>query len=157
MMQNQVHLQLRRILTVPLSLWWWSSESSHVASGGLRLISSCNGELGVPLKLQHGNHIASWIEVGNSGFPLSCGRILRVSLELQQGTQSSFRVGVDTRGSFHSEVGNSVFVSSWGDSEFLSIFSGASSHVVLRQLVSSRDVLGGSFFFFFCNIGVATH
>ena len=99
---------------VPFSLWW-SSEFSHVASGGLRLISSCKGELGVPLKLQHGNHIASWIEVGNSGFPLSCGRILRVSLELQQGTQSSSRVGGDTRGSFRSEVGNSVFVSSWGD------------------------------------------
>ena len=50
--RNRTPLELRCVLTVPLELWWGYWESSQVASEDLGHVSSCDGELGVPLEFQ---------------------------------------------------------------------------------------------------------
>ena len=77
---------------VPLELWWWSWESSQVASGAwgcsqvavgnLGLLSSCNRILGSSTRVAYGNS-GFLLSCGrNSGFLLSCGREYRDPLEL---------------------------------------------------------------------------
>ena len=101
---------------------------------------------------------------GNSGFILICSRGVDPSLNLQVGTQGSSRVSAEKLGVSRVASGNSgssrvvagnlgFHASCHGDlgfpfmlgwySGFLTC-SGASSHVVLGQLISSRDVQGGS-------------
>ena len=94
----------------------------------IELLSNCSGELGVPLELWQDTQGFSRVAAGDSELLSSWGGTLGIPSVLRWGTLS---------------------LSPVGGTEFLSICSGASSHVVLRQLVSSRDVLGGSCFFFF--------
>ena len=66
--------------------------TSCVASGESGLLSSCEGNLGIPVELLQQNEISSQVEAENSGFVSSCDMDLRVSIEFKQGSQGSSRV-----------------------------------------------------------------
>lgn len=87
---------------------WESSQEPAVESS---LISSCSGELGVPLEIWQETQGFSQVQTGESGFLSNCitnsgfisrgNRDLGFPLELQKGSQASILV----------EVGNSDFLS----------------------------------------------
>ena len=61
-------------------------------------LSSCHGDLGVPLKLQQGSQASSQVELGNSAFLSSFYRVVGRLLELQGVTQGSSRVAAEMSG-----------------------------------------------------------
>ena len=56
------------------------------------MLSSCLGELGIPLESLPGNQASSQVEVGNTVFLSSCHGDLGVPSELLQGNQALSRV-----------------------------------------------------------------
>ena len=67
--------------------------ASHVFSGKSGIHSSCEGPLGIPLKLVQGTRASSRFVAGNLGFLSSSDRDLWVPMEIPLGSQTSFRVG----------------------------------------------------------------
>ena len=79
------------------------------------------------------------------GFFSSCIKGLRAPLKMQWELSVPLELQLGSQGSTRAVVGNLGFLSSLeGYSGSLSTCGGASSQVVLGQLVSSRDVQGGS-------------
>ena len=79
------------------------------------------------------------------GFFSSCIKGLRTPLKMQWELSVPLELQLGSQGSTRAVVGNLGFLSSLeGYSGSLSTCGGASSQVVLGQLVSSRDVQGGS-------------
>ena len=94
-------------------------ESSEVASGGLGLISSWDGKIGLALKSWQGNQSLSQVE-WELRVLLSCGRKLKVPLEEQE-SQDSSRVEVGNCVSSRNAAGVSVhFLNCSGNLGFLS-------------------------------------
>ena len=85
----------------------WNSVFHDVAEN-TDFLSSCGGNLWVPLELQQGSQDSSHVaagessliqtEVGKSGLFLSCGGKLRVSLLLQRGPRCSSQVATGSSG-----------------------------------------------------------
>ena len=67
--------------------------ASHVVSGNSGILLSCDGPLGVPLKLVQATRASSRVEVENSGFLSSSDRDLGVPMEIALESQTSSRVG----------------------------------------------------------------
>ena len=67
--------------------------ASHVVSGKSGILSSCEGPLGIPLKLVQATRASCRVEAGNSGFLSSSDRDLRVYMEVPLGSQTSSYVG----------------------------------------------------------------
>ena len=67
--------------------------ASHVVSGKSGILSSCEGPLGIPLKLVRVTRASSRVEAGNSGFLSSSDRDLGVPMEIPLGSQTSSHVG----------------------------------------------------------------
>ena len=66
--------------------------ASHVVSGKSGILSSCEGPLGIPLKLVRVTRASSRVEAGNSGFLSSSDRDLGVPIEIPLGSQTSSHV-----------------------------------------------------------------
>ena len=62
------------------------------SSRKLVFLSSCHGDLGVPLELQQSSQASYRVEVGNSGFLSSCDGYLGEPLQLHKGSLASFQV-----------------------------------------------------------------
>ena len=91
-----------------------SEGASHVVSGKSGIHSSCEGPLGIPLKLVQGTRASSRFEAGNLGFLSSSDRDLGVPMEIplrsqmwlghgtpeEKGFQASCQVEVGIRGYF---------------------------------------------------------
>ena len=60
--------------------------SSRVVVGNSGFLSSCSGEIRVPLELQQGSQASSHVEAWNCGFLLSCKSIAKLPFELRRGT-----------------------------------------------------------------------
>ena len=153
------------LLPAPLESLLVNRASSRGEVGNSVFFSNCAGKLGVPLELQQRSHASTRVERGHLGVLSTFSRGVGPPLELLWRTQCSSQVKrgdseyllccsgnscssqvtVPDSG-FHLIHGGELGIplDLWGYSGFLSTYSGASSRVVLQQLISSKDVQYGS-------------